>query len=154
MRDSLRISIITAVSIFLTLFIGRLLGINSLFYAGIASAVVSQTCYKEVFRLGIKRIYGTIVGAGMGILFYNHLPQSITSFAVGIFIIVYICSEILKAPANMACIVFLAISTNLDNISGEFYAIHRVLDTSLGVISALVVAFVFRTLEDKIKGTH
>lgn len=152
MKDSLRISIITAVSIFITLFIGRLLGINSLFYAAIAAAVVSQTCYKEVFRLGIKRIYGTIIGAGMGILFYNHLPQSITSFALGIFIIVYICSEVLKAPANMACIVFLAISTNLDNISSEYYALHRVLDTSLGVTSALVVAFVFRTLEDKIRG--
>lgn len=153
MKDSLKISVITAVSIFVTLFAGNLLGIDSLFYAAIASAVVSQTCYKEVFKLGIKRIYGTIIGAGVGIIFFNHLPQSVISYALGIFFIVYICSEVLKAPANMACIVFLAISTNLDKTSSEYYAIHRILDTSLGVTSALVVTFVFKTLENKVKGT-
>jgi len=153
MTDSLRLAIITSGSIFITLFIGNMIGINSLFYASIAAAVVSQTCYKEVFKLGVKRIYGTIIGAGIGILFFNTFPRSIASYAVGIFIIVYICSGILKVPANMACIVFLAISTNLNNISGEYYALHRVLDTSLGVVSAFGVTFVFRTLEDKIKSS-
>lgn len=147
MKGNIKISIITGFSILLALYVGSLLGVESLFYASIAAAVVSQSCYREVFVLGIKRLYGTLVGAVVGILFSFYLPHEFIYYAMGVTLIVFICNTLIKAPANMACIVFLAISTNLTDMSSEYYALHRILDTGIGVLSALIVAFIFRQFE-------
>lgn len=149
MKENLKISIMTGLSILLALYIGRDMGIDSLFYASIAAAVVAQNSHKEVFKLGIKRIYGTVVGAVIGIFFYYYLPHEFYSYALGIGIITYICSSILKAPANMACIVFMAMSLNIRDVSVDYYAIHRILDTGIGVFSALSVAYIINLLEKK-----
>lgn len=149
MKESLKISIITGISILLALYIGRDMGIDSLFYASIAAAVVAQNSHKEVFKLGIKRVYGTVVGAVIGLFFYHYLPHEFYIYALGTSIIVFICSSILKAPSNMACIVFIAMSLNIKGISVEYYAFHRVIDTIIGVFSALLVSYIFSFLEKK-----
>lgn len=149
MSENLRISSITGISILTALWIGTFLHINSLFYAAIAAAVISQSCHKMVIKLGLKRLYGTIIGALMGLFFYHFLPHEYYVYSFGVFLLVYICSSILNAPANMASIVFLSISTNLTGMSSFFYAFHRIIDTSIGIISAILVTVVFKFLEDK-----
>lgn len=151
MKESSKISIITGTSILLALYIGKNMGIDSLFYASIAAAVVAQNSHKEVFKLGVKRIYGTVVGAVIGIFFYHYLPHELYSYALGTGLIVFICSSILKAPSNMACIVFMAMSLNIKGTSVEYYAFHRVIDTAIGVFSALLVSYIFSFLEKKEK---
>ncbi len=149
MNKNVEISLITGISVLLSLYIGEKLSIDSLFYASIAAVVVSQSSHVEVLRSGLKRIYGTVVGAIIGILFFNFAPHSIFFYFLGIMFIVFICSNYLKAPSNMACIVFLAISTNLKGISSNIYAINRVLDTGVGVISAVLVAYIFSKILNK-----
>ena len=150
MSENLKVSTITGISIFIALWVGSFLHINSLFYAAIAAAVISQSCHKMVIKLGLKRLYGTIIGALMGLFFYHFLPHEYYMYSFGVFLLVYICSTILNAPANMASIVFLAISTNLIGISSSFYTFHRIVDTSVGIISAIVVTVSFNFLESKI----
>ncbi|UUV17328.1 FUSC family protein [Fusobacteria bacterium ZRK30] len=151
MLENLKLSLITGISILTALSIGTLLHINSLFYACIAAVVVSQSCHKKVIQLGIKRLYGTIIGALMGLFFYHCLPHSNYIYALGVFLVVFICSNFLKAPSNMAGIVFLAISINLGGISSSFYAFHRIIDTGVGIISTVFVTVIFTFLEDKLK---
>jgi len=149
MLENFKLSFITGLSILTTLAIGAFLHINSLFYASIAAVVVSQSCHKKVIQLGVKRLYGTIVGALTGLFFFHYLPHSIYIYALGVFLVVFICSNFLKAPSNMAGIVFLAISTNLGGMSSSFYAFHRIIDTGIGIISTVFVTVVFTFLDDK-----
>ncbi|MGB6128376.1 MAG: FUSC family protein [Psychrilyobacter sp.] len=149
MLENFKLSLITGLSILTTLAIGTFLHINSLFYASIAAVVVSQSCHKKVIQLGVKRLYGTIVGALMGLFFFHYLPHSIYIYSLGIFLVVFICSNFLKAPSNMAGIVFLAISTNLGGMSSSFYAFHRIMDTGIGIISTVFVTVAFKFLDDK-----
>ena len=68
---------------------------------------------------------------------------------MGIFMVVYICSQFLRAPSNMAGIVFMAISVNLCGVSSSFYAVHRIIDTGIGILSTVLVTLVFTFLTDK-----
>ncbi len=151
MKDNIKAALITSISVGLAIYTGDVLKVKSLFYASIAAAVVSQTSYKEVFKLGIKRIFGTLFGASMGLVFYWFLPHNLIFFAMGVLIIVLICSMYINVPVNMACIVFLAVSTNLKGAPAENYALYRVADTAVGILSALVVSYVFKYIENKLK---
>ncbi|MCK5835431.1 MAG: FUSC family protein [Lentisphaeria bacterium] len=151
MSDNLKISVITAFSVLLSLVIAGQFELNSPFYAAIAAAVVSQPNNRKVIELGLKRIYGTLVGAAMGLLFFHYLPHNNYIYAVGIFIVVYICSRFLRAPSNMAVIVFMAISVNLCGVSSSFYAVHRIIDTGIGIASTVLVTLCFTFFLDKIE---
>lgn len=151
MKDNIKAALITGISVGLAIYTGELLKVKSLFYASIAAAVVSQTSYKEVFKLGIKRVLGTIFGAFMGLVFYWFLPHNLIFFAMGVLIIVFTCSMYINIPVNMACIVFLAVSTNLKGAPAESYALYRVADTTVGILSALVVSYIFKSIEGKVK---
>jgi uncharacterized membrane protein YgaE (UPF0421/DUF939 family) len=149
MSESLKISLITSISVLMALCLGVVLHINSLFYATIASVVVAQLHHQKVIQLGLKRLYGTIVGAIMGLLFYHFLPHEYIIYAIGIFLVIFICTKYLKAPSNMAGIVFLAITINLDGMSSSFYAFHRIIDTGVGILSTVLVTIVFKFIENK-----
>jgi len=151
MTEYLKVSIISAFSVLLALLIAVQVDINSPFYASIAAVVVSQAHHRKVIELGLKRLYGTLVGAAIGLLFYHFLPHSNYIYAMGILMVVYICSRFLKAPSNMAAIVFMAISVNLCGVSSSFYAVHRIIDTGIGISSTVLVTLLFTFLFDRVK---
>lgn len=142
MTKELELAIKTSIAVGLSLFIGKLLKIDSLFYSSIAAAICSQIEYKSSLKQGIGRVYGTIVGAILGVSFYYYLPRNILAIGLGIFIIVFISYKYLKtSQANIAAIVFLGIMLEIQpQKTPVFYFIHRVADTSLGVVIAVFVS--------------
>lgn len=142
MTKELELAIKMSISVGLSLIIGKLLKIDSLFYAAIAAAICSQIEYKSSLKQGIGRIYGTIVGAVLGVSFYYYLPRNILAMVFGIFIIVFISYRYLKtSQANIAAIVFLGIMLEIQpQKTPVFYFIYRVMDTSLGVIIAVFIS--------------
>lgn len=142
MTKELELAIKTGTAVGLSLLIGKILKIDSLFYASIAAAICSQIEYKSSLKQGIGRVYGTIVGAILGVSFYYYLPRNIIAMVFGIFIIVFISYKYLKtSQANIAAIVFLGIMLEIQpQKTPVFYFIHRVLDTSLGVVIAVFVS--------------
>lgn len=150
MNKELELALKTSIAVGITLTLGKLLKIDSLFYAGIASAICSQIEMKESIRAGIGRIYGTIVGAILGVSCFYFFPRNIISMTIGIFIIVYTSYKYLKtAQANIASIVFLGIMLEIKpNETPIYYFFHRVLDTSLGVMIAIFVSN-FRLISNK-----
>lgn len=142
MNKELELAFKTSVAVGLTLLTGKLLKIDSLFYAGIAAAICSQIEYKESVKHGIGRIYGTIVGAVLGVTCYYYFPRSNLTITIGIFIIVFISYKYLKtSQANIAAIVFLGIMLEISpSKTPLFYFFNRVLDTSLGVVIAVFVS--------------
>lgn len=142
MRKELELALKTSLSVGLTLIIGKILNLHSLFYATIAAAICSQIEYKESVRAGIGRIYGTIVGAILGISCYYIFPRNTLTITIGIFVIVFLSYKYLKtAQANIASIVFLGIMLEISNEKTPvFYFFHRIIDTSVGVIVAVIIA--------------
>lgn len=136
----LAIKVATAVGI--TLIVGKLLKIDSLFYAGIAAAICAQIETEKTMKAGIGRIYGTIVGAILGVICFYFFPNNIITIVIGIFIIVYVSYKYLKtAQANIAAIVFLGIMLQIKpEETPLYYFFHRVIDTSLGVVIAVLVS--------------
>ncbi len=135
-------SLKTGVAVSLTIFLGKLLKIDSLFFAGIAAVICSQVDNIESIKVGIGRISGTFIGALIGSLCYKYLPANFLVLGLGTMFIVFVTNKYLKiGQSNIACIVFLAIMVNLKgDKTPNFYVINRVLDTSLGVIVSVLIS--------------
>lgn len=135
-------SLKTGISVGLTILIGKILQIDSLFFAGIAAVICSQVDNIESIKVGVGRITGTFIGALVGTLCYKYLPANFIVLALGTMFIVFITNKYLKiGQSNIACIVFLAIMVNLnEDKTPNFYIINRVLDTSLGVVVSVLVS--------------
>lgn len=142
MNKELELALKTSASVGLSLLVGKLLKIDSLFYAGIAAAICSQIEYKDSVKQGIGRIYGTIVGAILGVTCFYYFPRNNLTITLGIFVIVFLSYKYLKvAHANIASIVFLGIMLEINpSKTPLFYFFHRVLDTSLGVVIAVFIS--------------
>lgn len=134
-------SLKTGLSVAITVILGKLFKIDSLFYASIAAVICSQVDNIESIKVGIGRIYGTFIGALVGVVFYNYFTDSILMLGIGCMIIVFITQKYLKmSQSNIACIVFLAIMVNIDGTNPDHYIIHRITDTTLGVVVSIVVS--------------
>lgn len=142
--EELEKSIKTGLSLGITILIGNLLNIDSLFFAGIAAVICSQVKNIESIKVGIGRLYGTFIGASFGILFYEFFPANTLVLALGCTLIVFITQKFLKmSQSNIACVVFLAIMLNLEGKKdADYYALHRIFDTSLGVIVSIIVSHI------------
>ena len=142
MSNEMELALKTGGSVALTLIIGNIIKIDSLFYASIAAAICSQVEVKATMKNGLGRINGTIVGAFLGILMFYNFPHNSIVLGIGVTVIVFISYRYLKvAQANIASIVFLGIMLeNTHHLTPFLYFFHRVMDTSLGVVIAILVS--------------
>lgn len=146
MNKSLRISI----SVFCCVFLLKAVFDVNPFYAAIATVSCLQGTIKDSFKVGIERVIGTIFGGVVGLLciyFIKTEPDSLKGsliIAISITLIVFGCTHLLKKPAsnNIACIVFLGITTNMDGRNPYFWAERRIITTIIGVIIALLCNYI------------
>lgn len=140
--EALEKSIKTGLSLGITISLGKLLNIESLFFAGIAAVICSQVKNIESIKVGIGRLYGTFIGAAFGIVFYKFFSASTFILTLGCTSIVFISQKFLKmSQSNIACVVFLAIMLNLEGKKdADYYALHRIFDTLLGVVVSIIVS--------------
>lgn len=144
-NKSLRIS----TSVFICVFILRLVFNANPFYAAIASVSCLQGNITDSFKVGKERIIGTILGGSFGILTIYFDIENLNifknSFIIGLFMIIIIlsCYFILRKPGSntIACIVFLGITTNMEGRNPYFWASKRIITTILGVIIAFSVNY-------------
>lgn len=137
----------TAVSVFLCLLLFNIIKRDNSFYACIAAIICMQQTVENTFSKGVSRIIGTIIGGVVGIILLiiveTYIVESAYLFLIplGIIILIEIC-VLLKQndAASICCIVFLSILINHRYI-GDYllYAFDRVIDTSIGIIIAVVV---------------
>lgn len=124
----------TALAVTLAIGIGKLLNLNSPFFAGIAAILAMQTSVSESLSMGKDRIYGTVLGAIIALIFSVIAPENTFFIGLGILIIIYM-SNILgwKKSAQMSMIVFLSIMLNYEEGNRVAYSFHRILDTVIGL---------------------
>lgn len=153
-NKSLRIGI----SVFFCVYILKVKFNVEPFYAAIAAVSCLQGDLKNSLKIGIQRCIGTVLGGvvGLGFIYFfgNDIHTLIHSFAIalGLAIIIFSCNYLIKMPGSntIACIVFLAIATNI--MTGKdpyFWAIRRVITTTLGVIICLSVNWSLSKIKHK-----
>jgi len=141
-----------ALAVVLSISVGKLLNIESPFYAAIASVITIGTGFGDSLESAKNRMVGTFIGAIIGIIFATLDQGNIILCGIGIFITVLVCQRFnCSKSINIACIVFIAIMVNLyDYVTPFYYSIYRLADTLLGVtISTLInyVLFIHRGLK-------
>ncbi len=144
----------TAVAASLTILISQLLNLTSPFFAGIAAIIAMQSSVSESFNSARSRMYGTIVGAIIALLFSLIAPENPFFIGIGIIIIIYTCNLFgWRKSVQISTIVFLSIILNYEEGSRVNYAFYRTLDTLIGlIIGTLINYFVLPpNMEGKIK---
>ena len=131
----------TALSVFICL-----LFLNKSLMAAIAAIICMQSTIEDSVVIGINRLIGTFLGGllGLVIIYFvsilNLQDYSIFISALSVSFVIYICN-LIKKPA--ACVISsivvlgIIIDPNIDN--QFFYALNRTLETSLGVVIAILV---------------
>lgn len=132
----------TALAVVITLLIGELLTIQSPFFAAIAAIISMESSVSESFKSGRNRIYGTILGGGVALIFSLTLPSNTLVIGLGIIVVIYLCNLFgWKDTIKISSFVFLSILLNYESGSQLNYVLHRTLDTFLGLTIGTLVNF-------------
>lgn len=140
----------SAISVFLCL----LLLPNEPFFACLTAVICLQDTVANSVQMGINRGGGTILGGILGLIFLyicrffsfnisNTLISKLLVYIIislGIIAVIYICN-IIKRPGaiNIACIVFLGVTTAHAYADPIFYATNRTFETIMGIIISILV---------------
>lgn len=135
----------TAISVFLCIIILRAFNNTFPFYACIAAVITMQGTVHDSFATGKNRMIGTIIGAIYGLIFALISPNNIFLTSIGIVLVIYFLNLFnRKNSISIACVVFLAIMTNLTQVTPLIYSLNRVMETFIGIfVSVLVNYFIY-----------
>ena len=142
----------TALAVALTIFLSQILNLRSPFFAGIAAITAMQSSVSESFNSGVDRMFSTILGGIIALLFSLVAPENPFFIGLGIIIIIYLCNIFdWKQSVQLSGMVFLSIILNYEEGSRVDYAFYRTVDTLFGLfIGTLINYFVLPpNLEDK-----
>ena len=135
----------TAISVFICIIILKAFHSTFPFYACIAAVITMQSTVHNSFTTGKNRMIGTIIGAIWGLAFALISPNNVFLSSIGIIFVIYSLNLLnRKNSVIIACVVFLAIMTNLKEGTPLVYSFNRVIETFLGIlVSVLVNYYIF-----------
>lgn len=136
----------TAISVFLCLLFFEVINRKDPVFACVAAIICMQPTVDNSWDKGMQRIIGTIIGGLLSILFIiidNNLIDAAYIFLIpfGIILLIEICVVINKKDAVIiSCVVYLSIMLT-QRYEGDYlvYTYNRVIDTSIGILIALLV---------------
>lgn len=140
----------TVFAVFVCFFIDTIRNAGATFYAAIAAILCMQRNQQDSFQQAQNREVATIIGGIWGViflLFERHVfafPIEILRYAVLSLLLIPIIQFSLwiqqERGTFLMCVVFLCITvTHKEDISPIQFAIDRIVDTSIGIVVALVV---------------
>ncbi|MGL5329675.1 MAG: FUSC family protein [Peptostreptococcaceae bacterium] len=117
--------------------------IENLFFAVVACAISVQDTVKGSLKAGLGRVKGTMLGGLIGYLTVLIKPGDPILCGLGVMAVIYGCTA-LKTPGLVVSLVtFSAIHLGNIDTAPSYYAIHRVIDTSMGVVFGVIVNYLF-----------
>ncbi|WP_129597270.1 aromatic acid exporter family protein [Anaerophilus nitritogenes] len=132
----------TAFAVFLTMIIAELINIKSPFFVGVATIMSMESSVSASFISGRNRMYGTLLGGIIALLFSLITPINPFFIGVGIIIIIHTCNMFgWRESVKISTIVFLSILVNYEEGSRLIYAFYRTLDTLVGLIIGTLINY-------------
>ena len=137
----------TSASVFLCILIFELFDRDNAIMACIAAVICMQNTVVDSFKKGRERVIGTVIGGIAGALVlsitstFGHENILIFIIPIGIMILIEICVTLeLKNSVVICCVVYLVLLTSQHHNGGYIlYTINRILDTTSGIVIALLV---------------
>lgn len=132
----------TGIAVSLCCMFGQFI-IEKLFFAVAACSLSVQDTVKGSLKEGLGRVRGTMLGGLIGYLMAIVKPEDPILCGIGVMAVIYGCTALKTGGVVVSVVTFSAIY--LGNISSEpgYYAIHRVIDTSVGVVFGVLVNYIF-----------
>ncbi|OJU14432.1 MAG: hypothetical protein BGN88_14330 [Clostridiales bacterium 43-6] len=116
------------------------------FYACTAAIICLQGTTMKSLKMGIVRLIGTAIGGVTGVLillseeYVKTQQYNVLVVGVGIVICIFVSNITKKQDASaIACVVFVAIMINHNTEDRYIYAVMRMIETTIGIIIAVVV---------------
>jgi uncharacterized membrane protein YgaE (UPF0421/DUF939 family) len=144
----------TALAVFICLLVSFLLKRPDGFFASISAVICMRQTHNKTFDTGSNRLIGTIIGGAVGYIVMVFLQNTETTdkafvnMLLGpccVLFIIYLCNLIdHKTSVEISCIVMLSIIAHRERVCADswqalFYVVYRILDTSLGIVVAMLV---------------
>lgn len=135
----------TAMAVAITLLICDILNITNPFFAAIAAIIAMESSISATFSTVKDRIYGTILGAILALVFSWIFPINWLSMGFGILIVIYVCNQFgWQGTIKISTIVFIAVLLGYEAGNRWEYAVFRIVDTTIGLtIGTLINYYVF-----------
>ena len=134
----------TGLAVVLSIMIGRLFNLEYPFFIAMTAIISMDKTMMNTLKMGRNRVFGTFLGACIGIMLSYIDRGNALLCGVGMIILITICNYLkLQGSITIGGIVMIAIMVHTDK-TPLFYGFHRTLDTLIGAgISFIVNLFVF-----------
>lgn len=140
----------TVIAVFLCFLIDAIRDTGVPFYAAIAAILCIQKTKEDSFQQAKNREIATIIGGIMGMIFLAfekyifYIPIELLRYALLSFMLIPIIkfSILIRQEKGtfLMCVVFLCITvTHEGDISPISFAFNRIIDTTIGIVVALIV---------------
>ncbi len=144
----LRAGIAAAISVT----IANLFGFPFPIYAMIAAVIVTDLEPVQTRKLGLQRLVGTVLGASLGAMFSSLLPLSPWLIGFGILAAMFL-SYLFRLQDAARVTGYVCGIVLLEHAAEPWsYALHRSMETVLGILTAMLVSLVPKLIRtDKLK---
>ncbi|MEG2353008.1 MAG: aromatic acid exporter family protein [Clostridium sp.] len=132
----------TALSVFLCIIITKLMGLTSSSIACIAAVITMESTIYNSYTVGKNRLLGTTIGSIVALCISLIAPNNVFFIGIGVACIIYLCDILhFQRSISIACVVFIVITLSITNKDPFIYSVSRLLETSIGIIIAVLVNF-------------
>ncbi|MGL6108166.1 FUSC family protein [Romboutsia sp.] len=131
----------TGIAVALCVLAGKYLVQNPM-YAAVGCIVSVQDTVKGSVKLGLNRIKGTVLGGLIGYLCVIIRPGDPILSGLGTMATIYGCTTLnITSGIVVSSVTFLSIQLGVITSNPGYYSIHRIIDTSVGVIIGVLVNY-------------
>lgn len=139
--SSVQLSIRATIAAVLSLMVADWLDLRYPIYAFIAAVLVTDLQPATSRRLGMRRLAATIIGAVWGAVLTQFLPSSPWSIGAGV-LVAMLTSQLLRAEDGARVAGYICGIILLDHSFEPWtYALHRFLETVIGILAALAISY-------------
>ena len=144
----------TGLAVALALFFADLRGSPLPIFAAIGAIVAMSRTVGDAFETCRTQFFGILLGAGFGAVFVNLFEGfRYIGTGLGLILLILLCVQLrLQFAVPLACIVFVSICLSPANEAFE-YGANRLLDTSIGLATALAVNVLIKPYNNRARIT-